>query len=320
MNILYVGSRDGVEKKVIEKIGVRYVGITCGKLRRYFSLQNFVDFFKVPVGIFQAYRELKKFSPDVVFSKGGFVSVPVVIAAYKLKIPIISHESDLSPGLSNKICFKFANKICLSFDESKAYISKKYARKIFVTGNPLRDDLKNGDKERGYKLTGFNDYRPVILVMGGSLGAVQLNELVRASLDELLKKFQVVHLTGKGNLDIGVHKKGYSQYEYLDEQLKDVLTICEMIVCRGGAISLSEFAWLKKKVLIIPLGTDGSRGEQNLNAGFFVRNLGWSSISGNISREDFINNVNLAFNNDFRSGFVMKNGTKQIVDLILKMS
>ncbi|MFH1284715.1 MAG: undecaprenyldiphospho-muramoylpentapeptide beta-N-acetylglucosaminyltransferase [Candidatus Peregrinibacteria bacterium] len=315
--LLYIGSMDGVEKKMIEKAGVRYEGVACGKFRRYFSWQNFVDVFKVPAGFFQAKRVLKEFSPDVLFSKGGFVSVPVVLAASRLKIPIIAHESDISPGLANKICFRFAKKICLSFEETRSYIPKKFAKKIVVTGMPIREWIADGERERGYKFTGLNDYRPVIVVMGGSLGARQINELVRASLDELLKRFQVVHIAGKGNLDIGVNKKGYVQYEYLDEQLKDVYAICDMAVTRGGANSLAELAFLKKKALVIPLGGEASRGEQVLNARAFVRRFGWSMISGDITREDFINNVEMAFNNEFNDSEKFKNGTGEIVKLIL---
>lgn len=316
VEILYIGSKNGPEKKLINKIGVRYVGISSGKLRRYLSFENFKDLFKVPIGYFEAKKALKKFEPDVVFSKGGYVSVPVVVAASRLKIPIIVHESDISPGLANKIGFRYADKICLSFEESRSYLKKSYEKKVVMTGNIVRTELAEGDKERGYKFTGFDRHRPVILIMGGSQGARQINELVRASLDELVKKFQIVHIVGKGNLDIGVHKKGYVQYEFLNEQLKDIYAISELVISRGGANSLSEFAFLKKKVLVIPLETGASRGEQVDNASYFVRNFGWSMISGEITREDFIKNIELVFNNGDNKEANFKNGLKSVINLL----
>ncbi len=298
-------------------IGVRYEGVSCGKLRRYFSVENFVDAFRVPVGFFQAKKLLKEFEPDVVFSKGGYVSVPVVMAARWLKIPVIVHESDISPGLANKICFKFAKKICVSFEETLVYLPKKLLKKAEYTGSPVRGEILKGDAEAGYRFTGFDKHRPVLLMIGGSQGAAQINDLVRASLDELTKKFQVVHIVGKGNLDIGVNKRGYVQYEFLGRELADVYAISEMVVTRGGANVLAELALLKKKVLIIPLSTQASRGDQEENAHLFVRKFGWSMISGNISREDFIENIGLTFNNNLSYDNKYKNGLKAIVDIIL---
>lgn len=318
VEILYIGSSDGIEKKLVEKFNIPYKGVYCGKFRRYFSLKNFVDPFKIPVGIVQAYRALKSFGADVVFSKGGFVSFPVVVAARFLKIPVIVHESDITPGLSNKLCFRFANKICLSFEDTKAYISKSFHKKIIFTGPPVRESILLGDKEKGYKFTSLNKFRPVILVIGGSQGSEQINELVRASLSELLKKYQIVHIVGRGNLDISTHENGYFQYEYLDEPLKDVYAICEMVVSRGGANSLAELALLKKKVMIIPISSPASRGEQVSNSTFFARKFGWSLIYGELTREDFIKNVKLAFDNQTNLSYKFVNGTKKIVNLILK--
>ncbi len=316
--ILYIGSKGGVESGMIEKIGVPYVGVHCGKLRRYFSWQNFVDLFKIPTGIFQAYKALKEFSPDTVFSKGGYVAVPVVIAASVLGVPVISHESDVSPGLSNKISFRFSEQICLSFEETKSFIAKSLMKKVVVTGNPIRESILSGDTERGHKFTGLDRHRPVILVMGGSLGAKQINDLVRDSLGELLKRYQVVHIAGKGNLDLGVHKEGYRQYEFLDEPLKDIFAMSEMVVSRGGANSLFELALMQKKVLIIPLAMHASRGEQIANAQVFVRKFGWSMISGNITSSEFLKTIDYAFNNNINQSAKVVNGTSGIVDIINK--
>ncbi len=316
--ILYIGSRDGIEKVLCEKFGVPYKGISCGKLRRYFSWENFRDFFRVPVGVFQAYRIIKKFGADAIFSKGGFVSLPVAVAGRFLGVPVIVHESDVSPGLANKIAFKMASKICISFEETKKYLSESALKKAVFTGNPLREF--NGSFERGLKFTGFNKFRPIILVMGGSQGAQQINALVRESLDELLKKFQIVHIVGKGNLDISVKEKGYKQYEYLDEQLADIYAISEMVISRGGANALAELAMMRKKVLVIPLGQEGSRGEQFLNAQVFGRLFGWPILSGKIKTKDFVNNVMMAFNHQINSGAKFKNGLKAVVDVIVKLA
>jgi len=316
--ILYIGSKGGVEAGMMERVGVPFVGVHCGKLRRYFSWKNFVDILKVPTGIIQAYKALKEFSPDVVFSKGGYVAVPVVIAARILKLPVISHESDVSPGLANKISFKFSKQICLSFEETKSFLSKSLLKKVIVTGNPVRESILQGNAESGHKFTGLDMHRPVILVMGGSLGAKQINDLVRDSLNELLKRYQVVHITGKGNLDLGVHKEGYRQYEFLDEPLKDIFAMSEMVVSRGGANSLFELALMQKKVLIIPLALHASRGEQIANAQVFVRKFGWSMISGNIVANEFLKTIDYAFNNDINKSAKVVNGTSLIVDIINK--
>lgn len=301
---------------MLMKHGVEYKAIACGKLRRYFSLANFTDMIKVPVGVLQARRVLRRFKPDVVFSKGGFVSFPVVVAAWTCKIPVIVHESDVHPGLANRLSFKFATKICVSFEETLSDL-KAYSEKAVVTGNPVRESVMNGDREAAWKFTGLDDKRPVILVMGGSQGAQQVNKLVRESLDELLKRFQVVHLAGRGNLDISVHKKGYVQFEYLDEQMSDVYSICDLVVSRGGANSLMELALLGKKVLVLPLGTAGSRGDQIENAKIFADRIGWMVLEGAVSRDRFIHAIetlNLVRMKD--GGF--ENGTGKIVDLILK--
>ncbi|MBD3330685.1 undecaprenyldiphospho-muramoylpentapeptide beta-N-acetylglucosaminyltransferase [Candidatus Peregrinibacteria bacterium] len=315
-NILYIGSKNGIEKNLIKKAGVDYEGVHTGKLRRYFSWENFWDTLKVPLGIISSIKILKKYDPDVIFSKGGYVSVPVMAAGYYLKVPIITHESDIVPGMANKIGFKMAKKICLSFEKSKDYIADDLKRKVIVTGTPIRKDIFKGNENEGYRFTGFDRYRPVILVMGGSRGAMQINELVRSSLDELLRHYQIVHLVGRGNIDISLHKKGYKQFEYLNEEMKDVYAISKMVISRGGANSLSEIAALKKKALIIPLGKASSRGDQIDNAEYFCKKFGWSVLSGEISREQFIDAIKMALKNEFIGGN-FKNGCREIVDLIL---
>jgi UDP-N-acetylglucosamine--N-acetylmuramyl-(pentapeptide) pyrophosphoryl-undecaprenol N-acetylglucosamine transferase len=261
---------------------------------------------------------LKKFKPEVVFSKGGYVGLPVTLAGAKLKIPVIVHESDVIPGLANKIAFRFADKICISFEETKKFIAERYWQKIILTGNPVRKSLLGGDQNKAYKITGFDKHRPVILVMGGSQGAMQINNLVDASLSELLKKFQIIHIRGRGNLDISLHKKGYIQYEYVDENLKDFYALSELVVSRGGANSLSEIAFLKKKALVIPLGTAGSRGDQIENAKVFTRKFGWGMLTEKVGSEEFVKAVELAYKND-SSGSEFKNGVEEIVKKIISV-
>lgn len=263
---------------------------------------------KIPMGVIQAYRILKDFKPDVLFAKGGFVSMPVVLAASRLKIPIILHESDVMPGLANKSCARYADKICISFEASREYFAQ-YADKIVMTGNPVRAWLKDGNKEKGEK--------PVLLVMGGSQGALQINELVMASLDELLNKFQIVHIRGRGNLDKSIARRGYTQYEYLGDEMKDIYAISDVVVSRGGANSLAELAFLKKRAVIIPLGKDASRGDQIVNAEEFAKNFGFTVLTGDISREVFIKAVLVAYASPLSTAD-FEDGTKKIVDLILK--
>lgn len=315
MELLYIGSHEGIEKNLIEKTGVKYAGISSGKLRRYFSWKNFIDPFKVVRGYFEAKRILAEFKPDVVFSKGGFVSTPVVRAAHSLGIPLIIHESDLSPGLANKIAMKYADKICLSFEESRKGL-EKYADKIVVTGNPVRESLLGGDAHAALEFTKLDTFRPVILVMGGSQGAMQINKLVREKLDELLKKFQVIHIAGRGNIDIGIHKKGYAQYEYIDEQMKDVYAAAALVISRAGANSLFEIALLKKKAVIIPLET--GRGDQVENARIFAGKMGWSVLSGEVSGVDFLQAIELAMGHEINQNAGIENGAKKIVEIIFQ--
>lgn len=264
----YIGSKDGIEKEMIESQlpEIKYYAISSGKLRRYISLENAKDIFKVLKGILDARRILKKEKPDLLFSKGGFVSVPVVIAAKSLKIPTIIHESDVTPGLANKIALKFAKKIYTTFEETLNYLPKEKADFIGAT---IREDLKNGSTERGYELTGFVNHKKVLLVMGGSLGSKKLNDTIRENLDALLQNYQIIHLTGKGLKDDSIQKKGYLQYEFVKEDLTDLLAITDTIISRAGSNAIYEFLTLHIPMLLIPLGLDQSRGDQIDNAKHF---------------------------------------------------
>ena len=313
---MYIGSVDGVEKKMVEGFGIDYKGVPCGKLRRYFSLENFSDLIRVPKGFFQAKKELKKFSPDVVFSKGGFVAVPVVLAAAKLKIPVIIHESDVVPGLANKISARFAEKICVSFEESRKHF-EKFSEKVVVTGNPVREGVGAGSKERGLGFVELNGDKPVVLVMGGSQGAAQINELIRGCADELLKKFDIVHLCGVGKTNDSLKKEGYVQFEYLDKEMADVYELADLVVSRGGANSLAEIAFLGKKALIIPLGEEASRGDQIKNAEVFAKKCGWKILDSSTGKDEFLKGVEEAYNLAVKKCEDLTGGAEKIAKVIL---
>ena len=263
----YIGSETGMEKGLIAGIaGVTYHGISTGKLRRYFSWQNFIDPFRVLKGYAQARRLIRSIQPDVIFSKGGFVSVPVVLGAGK--VPVVAHESDYSPGLSNRIATRFTDKVCLSFEDTLAHIP--HGKGVF-TGTPIRPALYIGSRERALAFTGLSGEKPVLLVMGGSLGAQKLNELVRAALPLLNERFEVIHLCGQGKNDCNCICCGYSQYEYIDKELPDLFALSDLVLSRAGANSVFELLALNKPSVLVPLTSASTRGDQLLNARYFEK-------------------------------------------------
>ena len=265
--IFYMGSYDGIEKKLIEDFDIPYYGIATGKFRRYFDPKNFSDPFRVIKGVSEAKKYLKAIKPDVVFSKGGFVSVPVVRAAASLKIPCIVHESDMTPGLANKLCIPVAKKICCNFPET---LNNLPAEKAVLTGSPIREELMKGRKEAAYELCGFDTSKPVIMVIGGSQGSAAINQAVRDALPELLEDFQIVHLCGKEKIDnLLLTTKGYKQFEYIKTELKDIFAMADIVISRAGANAINELLALKKPNLLIPLPSTSSRGDQILNAKSF---------------------------------------------------
>ena len=268
-DIHYIGSYNGMEKQLVEQQGIPYHGISSGKLRRYFSLQNFTDPFRVLKGFSEANRLIKQLKPDVIFSKGGFVSVPVVIAGKKNHVPVIIHESDMTPGLANKLSIPSAAKVCCNFPETLSSLPQD---KAVLTGSPIRQELFTGDKEKARAFCGFKEVKPVILIVGGSLGAVAVNNAVRKILPELLKDFQVVHLCGKGKTDESLKgTTGYVQYEYIQDELPDLFAMADVVISRAGANAICEIRELHKPNLLIPLSAKASRGDQILNARSFER-------------------------------------------------
>lgn len=285
--IKYIGSYNGIEKEIIKDANIPYFEISSGKLRRYFDMKNFSDPFKVIKGVYQATRILTKEKPDIVFSKGGFVAVPVVIAASMKKIPVISHESDLTPGLANKLSAPFCNKLCVTFRESLKYVKEDKGQ---LTGTPIREEILNGSKIKGKEICGFKDDKEILLVIGGSLGAKSINDEVRKNIKEILKEFNVIHICGKGNMDKSMMDlNGYNQYEYVKNELPHLLQVADYVISRAGANVIFELLALKKPTLLIPLSKKISRGDQILNANSFKRE-GYSIV---LDEDEMIEKNNL---------------------------
>ncbi|MBP1947384.1 undecaprenyldiphospho-muramoylpentapeptide beta-N-acetylglucosaminyltransferase [Virgibacillus litoralis] len=264
----YIGSKKGIERNLIEQLnGVTYYPISTGKLRRYMSKENFKDPFKVMKGTMQACRIIGKRKPSIIFSKGGFVSVPVIMAAKMRGVPAVIHESDFTPGLANKLAIPFANKVLATFPETMKYLPEKKAEYV---GAIIRDELFQGNKDKGLELCGFTKAKPVLLIMGGSGGSEKINNTVRASLDELLPVFQIAHICGQGKTDTSINRDGYTQFEYVNEVLKDLFAATDFVLSRAGSNAIFEFLALRKPMLLIPLSKEASRGDQIINAKSFV--------------------------------------------------
>lgn len=265
----YIGSHDGIERELIGQMkNVTYYPISTGKLRRYMSIENVKDPFKVMKGVMQAWRIIGKTKPDIIFSKGGFVSVPVVLAAKLRRVPTIIHESDYTPGLANKLSIPFVNHVLTTFPETLEYVPKK---KSTYVGAIVREELFTGSKELGYTLTGFTKEKPILLVMGGSSGSEKLNTIIRNSLDDILQHFQVIHICGKGQKDSTIQRDGYVQFEYVKEELKDIFAVTDYVVSRAGSNAIFEFLALRIPMLLIPLSRAVSRGDQIINAKSFAK-------------------------------------------------
>lgn len=317
--VFYIGSKNGIEKQLIEEENVKYYGISSGKLRRYFDLKNFTDPFRVIKGFYEASSIIKEIKPDIVFSKGGFVAVPVVIAADRKKVPCIIHESDMSPGLANKLCIPHATKVCTNFPEAARGIGEK----AVVTGTPIRREMFSGNRIAGLDFMGFTANKPVLMVVGGSLGAAAVNSMVRDALPELLRRYQIVHLCGNGKLDnslVGV--EGYVQFEYIKKEMCDLMTAADIIISRAGANAICEILALNKPNLLIPLPAASSRGDQVLNAESFERQ-GFSVVikEEQMTTGTLIDEVDKLYNN--RETYIKKmkdnsqaDAVKIIADLI----
>lgn len=268
-NVDYIGSKTGIERDLIAELDhVTYHPISTGKLRRYMSIENFKDPFKVLKGTVDAWNIIRKTKPNIIFSKGGFVSVPVVVAARMRRVPTIIHESDLTPGLANKLATRFAKKVLTTFPETVKFFPDKKATHV---GAVIREELFQGDKKHGYALTNLMVDKKVLLIMGGSIGSQKINEIIRGNLPKLLANYQIIHICGSGNIDESIHEQGYVQFEYVNEQLKDVFAITDYVISRAGANAIFEFLALQLPMLLIPLSLSASRGDQIDNANSFER-------------------------------------------------
>lgn len=272
--VVFVGSNSGLEERLVEDLGVRFESIVTGKLRRYFSFQNLIDMFRVPIGILQSLILVARIRPDAVFSKGGYVAFPVVFASWLLRIPVVAHESDLTPGLATRLCAPFVKSQCLNFDTTQTRASH-----TVVTGTPIRRDLLNGDADRARNwLNLAQEHKPALVVVGGSLGAEEINGVVRGCAEDLIENYTVVHVCGAGNMDVDLSDiKGYFQFEYINEQWGDVLALADVVVSRSGANSLFELLTLRKPNILVPLPLATSRGDQIENAEY-AEARGWSLV------------------------------------------
>lgn len=316
-DIHYIGSYQGIEKELIEQFGIPYHGISSGKLRRYFSLKNFTDPFRIIKGLAEADKLIKTLHPDVIFSKGGFVSVPVVMAGKRRHVPTIIHESDMTPGLANKLSIPSATKVCCNFPETLEHLPKE---KAVLTGSPIRQELLSGNKIAALDFCGLTADKPVILIIGGSLGSVAVNQAVRAILPELLKDFQVIHLCGKGKVDESLKNlHGYVQFEYIQNELKDIFALTDLIISRAGANAICEIAALRKPNLLIPLSASASRGDQILNARSFERQ-GFSIVieEEELTNEKLLSSIQELYTN--RETYIhnmSKSGQQNSIDTII---
>lgn len=321
LGVAYIGTEKGMERELIEPTGVPYHVISAGKLRRYLDMENLTDMAKILKGTFEARKILKKIRPGVVFSKGGFVSCPVVWAAWSLKIPVIIHESDMTPGLANRLSQKFAKKIAYTFPETGQHLPEG---KGVLTGLPMRTALLSGSGEKGRELCGFHSEKPVLLVMGGSQGAGVLNDAIRENLHTLLEKYQICHLCGKGNRDNALQEEGYSQWEYAGEELPHLMQMSDLFLSRAGATAIHEMLLVGRPMVLVPLSKAASRGDQILNAASFKKR-GFAEVipEEELTGKRLSEALEQTFKNRGEMAGKMKkaegvNGLSEVLDLILK--
>jgi UDP-N-acetylglucosamine--N-acetylmuramyl-(pentapeptide) pyrophosphoryl-undecaprenol N-acetylglucosamine transferase len=315
----YVGTADGMERGLIKDMpGITYHAVSSGKLRRYFDWRNFTDPFRVLAGAGQAHALMRKIRPAVVFSKGGFVTVPVVAGAWLAHVPVILHESDITPGLANKLAMPFASMVCTSFPETADHIHNK---KVLHTGSPIRRSLLTGDRKRGHKLSGLTGKKPVLLIMGGSTGAQAINNEVDAALDEILAHFDIIHIRGRENVKPGLNRKGYMQFDYVTDDLKHLMAVADIVLSRAGANAIFEFLALDKPMLLIPYPLGASRGDQILNARSFQKQ-GYAEtlMQEDVNTERLVTALRQLYRN--RHGYIAnmrKAGDRDTVGMIMEV-
>ena len=294
--VIYIGSEKGIERELISNIPqVNYYGISTGKLRRYFDRQNFTDFFRVLKGISEADKIIRREQPQIVFSKGGFVSVPVVLGSRFNNIPVITHESDLTPGLANRINMYSAQKICTTFPDTLQFLPQDKGEFI---GAIVRPELQQGNPERGRSFCQFEPAKPVILVAGGSLGSASINQTIYSLRDRLLQEFQIVHICGKGNIVPSLECEGYRQFEYVFDELADLMCLADLVISRAGSNFIFEFLALKKPMILIPLSKKSSRGDKIENANVFKQQgVAEVILEENLTEDSLLNAIRAVFSN-----------------------
>lgn len=297
-DVHYIGNRNGLEYEMVKNIeNLTFHSISTGKLRRYFDIKNFTDPFRTLKGIIQSRRIINEIKPNIVFSKGGFVSFPVVVAAKLQNVKVVLHESDLTPGLANKMALPFCDQILTTFKETEKYIN---ANKLTYIGAIVRENILKGNKRRGLNICGFKNTKPILLIMGGSQGAQSINVAVRNNLQKLIHKFNVVHICGMGNVDNKYSIDGYKQYEFVKDELPDILSACDIVMSRAGSNAIFEFLQLKKPMLLIPLPKSKSRGDQIFNAEYF-QSKGYCDIvyDEQLNSSKFVEKVFAVYDNLF---------------------
>ncbi|MBN2189366.1 MAG: undecaprenyldiphospho-muramoylpentapeptide beta-N-acetylglucosaminyltransferase [Chitinispirillaceae bacterium] len=316
-DVSYIGTAHGIERALMAAEQVAYHAVPAGKLRRYLDIRNVTDIVRIKIGFLKSLVIIAKVKPSVCFSKGGFVSCPVVWASWVLRVPVVIHESDLSPGLANRLSLPFASAVCYSFPETAPRLP---ARASFLTGIPVRETLMRGDAGKGRALCGFIDRKPVILVTGGSQGAQAVNAAVRGALDRLLPEFNVCHLCGRGNMAAG--RPGYAQFEYVNQELADLFALADAVVSRAGATTIFELLVLRKPALLIPLPLGASRGDQLQNAASFEKH-GWSRVlpQESMTPETLTENIRRVFQNrqtmiSSITSSAPANGTEKVIEVI----
>lgn len=267
--MLWVGSKKGMERQFVMEAGIPFLSIPVGKMRRYFSLRNFIDLFNIAAGIVKSFMLCRKYKPALVFSKGGYVSVPLVFAAGRRGVPIVTHESDVDPGLATRINSRYAGRVCLAFNETKHYFNDSVREKLVVTGNPVRSSILSGSRERGRDILGVPEDKKVVFIIGGSQGARQINELIRRISPFLRERYFVIHQMGKRHY---APSEGpmYRTFAFIGKEMFDYLAAADCVVCRAGANTLAEISILGKAAILIPLSGGAGRGDQVKNASLFL--------------------------------------------------
>lgn len=315
----YAGSAQGIEQEIVERAHIPFHSVSSGKLRRYFSWRNFLDAFKVLQGVFQGFFLVRRLRPSLIFSKGGFVAFPIVTGGWLNRVPVIIHESDLSPGLATRLSAPFAARICTTFGDTKALLDARH--RVVETGTPIRPELARGDRGRGLAFCGFDGSKKVLMVMGGSQGAGAINAALRSGLPRLSERFDVVHLCGKGKLDETLlGERGYRQIEYLHSEIGDVFACADLVLSRAGSNSIFELLALKKKNVLIPLSRKASRGDQIQNARYFER-MGYSLVlfEEDLTPEALIETLYRCDDQDFPAlQAASADGTERIVSLLME--